>query len=165
MKRLLLTLLSALIVLFATLCAEGAITSLNLFETNDFNTCTSDTPDKMIRINDNANCHLLVAEQPELELEALYYITYSDFFVGSKSSETYDFKALAILDRCDCEHIRSRSGKQQYNQSCFVARLYQPCDSFKYNRRTKYYWNKLYNNSNLEFWGVDVDYLQDFMLY
>ncbi|MHA1680476.1 MAG: hypothetical protein ACTSUE_05670, partial [Promethearchaeota archaeon] len=165
MKRLICLAPLVILVLVNIVCVENAILTLNLFSKNDYRTCPMGAPNRTIALTDDGNCYELVAAQPELNFEACYYATYSDIFIGTKSAETYAFRALAILERCDCEYITARTGMRHYNRSCFIARLYNQCESFKHNKKSKYFWNRLYDDSTLEYWGVDVDYLQDYMLY
>jgi hypothetical protein len=145
--------------------SEGAITTLNFFNQNDYGTCLVGTPNRTISITDDGNCYELVAAQPDLGYEACYYRTYTDSYTGIHSAEVYNIKSVAITDRCDCEYITGRVGQRFYNRSCFIARVYRQCETFKYNRKTKLFWNRLYDDKELEFWGVDMDYIQDYILY
>ena len=153
------------LVLFVACVIKGHITSLNLFNRNDYNTCTQGTPDKTINVTDDGNCHILVESRPDLGLEAVYYTVYTDTATGAHSHVIYEIENLAILERCDCEHIIGRTGRRYYNRSCFIERLYHQCSSFKNNKKTKRFWNILYDDKELTYWGVDVDYMQNYLLY
>ena len=141
------------------------VTSLNFFHSNDFNTCETSTPDRVITLIDDGTCYELVPSDLSKDLEAWYYRTHEDSFVGLYSNLTYNLKSLYILDRCNCEHIVSRTGHRVYNRTCMVAKLYQPCQTFKLNKKTKLVWGRRFNDKDLKLWGIDVNYLQDFMLY
>ena len=154
--------------LFLFLCtqhtARGMITTLNLFERNDFEECSTGTPAQMIDINDDGLCYPIPVPQ-NANVSTVYYTTYSDVYVGKKSNEIYNFHVLAILDDCDCTHTTGRMGQKIYNQTCLIARLFQPCDTFKNVDKMETYWNEMYSDDSLEYWGVDVNFIQEFMLY
>jgi hypothetical protein len=155
-----------LLVLFSPLAVptRGAITSLNLFKKNDYDTCTQGAPDQTISITGDGNCHTLVEARPDLELDTCYYATYTDTYTGVHSAAVYSVETLAVLERCDCEYITSLSGNRAYNRTCLIARLNYQCSSFKNNGKTKRFWNKLYDDKELKFWGVDVEF-QHYLLY
>lgn len=153
------------LVLFSTLSWTEAITSLNLFKENDYNTCLQGAPDRTINITNDGNCYELVEAHQELESNAWYYRAYINTMTGAHSGLTYDFETLVIIERCDCEYINGREGTRHYNRSCLVGKIYHQCESFKNNRKTKLFWNALYNDPTLKFWGVNVDYMKNYILY
>ena len=141
------------------------IDTLNLFRSNDYDTCLAGTPDRTIDVTDDGNCYELVAETPELELIAFYYETFSDMYTGTHSAASYEVQTLAILTRCGCEHGVARGGNRAYNDSCLVAKVAQGCETFKYREKVGRYWNKLYDDPLLEFWGIDANYIENVLLY
>ena len=141
------------------------ITTLNLFRRNDYGSCPSGTPDRTIDITDDGNCYELVAANAQLELSALYYETYSDFYIGTHSSTSYEIESLAILSRCGCEHMMDRDGERNYNRTCLIAKVNQGCTRFKHVAKMKKFWNTLYNDPDLEYWGIDANYVENVLLY
>ena len=158
---------SSLFVLFVYFSAstKGAITTLNFFHDNDFFSCPTGAPAHTMAIVDDGICRLLLPAIPSLGTEACYYNTVSSSFTGDKSGETYTFKSLILVDRCDCEFIAGRTGHRYYNRTCTIAHVVSACNSFRNSKKVRTFWPAYFEDTALKFWGIDVDYIQEFTLY
>lgn len=153
------------LILLIPLVCNAKISQVNFFCENDFETCKTGEPDHSIAITDDGKCREWIPAYPEHNFTAIYYETYTDSFMGSKSSDRYTVSSVALLFRCGCEHITNRKGFRTYNQSCHIARLYFPCDRIHSHEAIRNILPLHMNDSTLAYWGIDYDYIQDFALY